>query len=110
MKTHAAIVFTALMAVALSSMWVPGAAYAGEAHVCHSKVQKAQIQPTPSNPRPQMPVLTDKTAFTCPGIGVRTIPQLAETGWSIVQVQGQNEGFVGPVAKLSFTLVIQKGS
>ncbi|MGY6029416.1 hypothetical protein [Phytobacter sp. AG2a] len=68
--------------LALMLSVLPGVALAGEAHVCKS----ASIALTNNNA-----VLSDSTAFTCGGGLSGTLPELAKSGWQIVQVIEQSD-------------------
>ncbi|MGK9175400.1 hypothetical protein KXR87_19630 [Yokenella regensburgei] len=68
------------LALALIFTVLPGVAFAGEAHVCKSDT----VSQASGNA-----ALSDSIVFTC-GAGVSgTIPQLAKSGWQIVQVLEQ---------------------
>lgn len=65
----------------------------GQAHICTTRAYSGL---TPANP----PYLTldDNTEFTCPGVGEKTIPQLAATGWYIGQPQAVPNAMRMPAA------------
>lgn len=54
-------------------LFLSNPALAGEAHICSTKEQVS----------PKMDALTDKTMFDCPGLGSRTVPELAKEGWQV---------------------------
>jgi hypothetical protein len=64
-------------AALLAMLVVSGAASAGQADICYSDRASGATAD----------VLTDATPLTCPSAGRHTLPQLAQSGWSVVTVQ-----------------------
>lgn len=80
-----------LCAVAVSPAW------AGQAEICYS---------TPVAYNNAVPP-TNSTVFNCPTLGAKTLPQLAQAGWEVVQLVPVS---TGGGTQVTDQLVIQKTS
>lgn len=65
-----------LRRLACASVLIACPALAGQADICYG--------PEISNLLPSAP--TNSTLFNCPQAGQKTLPQLAQEGWSVVQM------------------------
>lgn len=88
-----------LRAIILASILMSSAAQANNALVCTSK-------PVDFDGKGNLPVLSNKTEFTCNDKVKGTIPALSLAGWSIVQVMTQEDTEKGQ--GIYAELVIQK--
>lgn len=67
------------MSLGLASVVFPGVAQARDIEICTTvaKTNYLNITAIPVN---------NATQFTCPGLGIKTLPELGATGWSLVSL------------------------